>query len=737
MARMLVTMLTVTATVTVWPAEGVTIPAHRPDLVTNLRWLLGRHYYPTETPNSHRDDLAASVCLAHSALTLASTHTWSYTMWDASGKLSDGVSVGGTEAVGHPGLCQSVDVSLAGTLASHLVPYQPQLASHNLTLQGLHPEALLQQNTILRGKYCLITVRDVEEDGGGATGGSWQIIRSLAGRFQHTYATCVPDSCSSQFLQESLERQQEVGTTLSVTCHDDDPHLTWTSHDLSFLWVTLMLVTLAATATLLEVRRPCSATAPATCRCSPGLRLLHCFSVSQNWKRLTSYSTADAHLQTLDGLRVVNTVWVVAAHRYMLFLTSAANPSDILQHMGDWHYWWVFNAYPSVDTFFFISAFLVSIFLKKRIQEFTFTSFYLQRYLRLAPTMMYVTLGSASILRYLGSGPVWMRTYQALFGRPCANTAWTNLLFINNFNDSNDMCMGHLWSLAVEWQLYVLAPLLLVPLYRCSTWRLRWLPLASCLVLSILMPAIITVLYDLPPTATFWDHRATQLYYNMYYVVPWCRAGPYLVGLAAGSLYHWMNEHNLMLAPECMRVWGGVCSAVVVAVLVAPTYLTGQGSYWAALYSSLARPAWGAALAFFVINAFKGQPGVVAWFFSRPVFAPLCRLSYCMFLVSLPLQTLAATRPHKLHYDHLTAVYLVVGDLGLSYAASLVLTLLVEAPFARLFSLTISGKIYAQHKVPKTTTSKMRQEEPKRTSSTQELLKATLSSSSNARYRNI
>ena len=54
-----------------------------------------------------------------------------------------------------------------------------------------------------------------------------------------------------------------------------------------------------------------------------------------------------------------------------------------LQHMTDWKYWWVFNAYPSVDTFLFVSAFLVSIFLKKRLAEFTFTSYCLQRYLRL------------------------------------------------------------------------------------------------------------------------------------------------------------------------------------------------------------------------------------------------------------------------------------------------------------------------------------------------------------------
>lgn len=39
----------------------------------------------------------------------------------------------------------------------------------------------------------------------------------------------------------------------------------------------------------------------------------------------------------------------------------------------------------------------------------------------------------------------------------------------------------------------------------------------------------------------------SRLYYSTYYVVPWCRAGPYLVGLAAGVLYHWLDDNNFML----------------------------------------------------------------------------------------------------------------------------------------------------------------------------------------------
>ncbi|KAK4301027.1 hypothetical protein Pmani_026801 [Petrolisthes manimaculis] len=78
---------------------------------------------------------------------------------------------------------------------------------------------------------------------------------------------------------------------------------------------------------------------------------------------------------------------------------------------------------------------------------------------------------------------------------------------------------------------------------------------------------------------------------------------------------------------------------------------------------------------------------------SRPVFAPLCRVSYCVFLASLPLQTLTSATPHKHHYHHLTAVYWVLGDLCLSTGVGLVLVLLVESPAARLLSLVSSGKL--------------------------------------------
>ncbi|XP_069186230.1 O-acyltransferase like protein isoform X2 [Procambarus clarkii] len=474
-----------------------------------------------------------------------------------------------------------------------------------------------------------------------------------------------------------------------------------------------------AVATARETTSPCVANL-ASCTCPRGARMLHCFSLGRNWSRLTAIDTASTHLNILDGLRVVMVVWVILAHRYMLLLVSSATPRDLTQHAWDWRFWWVFNAYPAVDTFFFISAFLVSIYLKKRLHQFTFSSFYFQRYLRLVPAMGYVTWGCSSVLRHVASGPVWNRTYDAMFGRPCSHTAWTNMLLLNNFNDANHMCLGHLWSLAVEWQLYMVTPLLLLPAYRCPASRLRWLPLSACFTLSLLLPAALTLQYHLPPTPTFWDYTATKVYYNVYYIVPWCRAGPYLVGLGAGCLYLWLDHHHhRLLNLSWVRAWGWAC-VVVVAVLMGPSYLAGRGPYWAALYSSLARPAWACVLAVFVINAVKGTPGMVARLASRPMWAPLGRLSYSVFLVSLPLQTLIAAAPHKLHYHHLTAVYLVVGDVVMSGVAGLLLVLLVEAPAASLLPLLASGTLWRGAPLPGTTTKTMAEETTDLTTATQD-----------------
>lgn len=158
--------------------------------------MLGKYYYPTPSASlGVKLDVSSSLCLAHSALTLASDQHWSLSskliyistdlmrkcttsvmnilsenisfssthplpvVWDASGKMTDGVAAGATEARGHAGLCKGVSADFPGTVASHLHAHRDNMTRHDLALNYLNSDALLLENTVLKGRYCLVSVR--------------------------------------------------------------------------------------------------------------------------------------------------------------------------------------------------------------------------------------------------------------------------------------------------------------------------------------------------------------------------------------------------------------------------------------------------------------------------------------------------------------------------------------------------------------------------------------------------
>lgn len=103
----------------------------------------------------------AALCkqLATQNLYLDVPFLFSSSVWDASGKVADGVAAGATEARGHPELCEGVSTHFPGALSSHLERSRLQLALYNLTLATFPPEVLQQQDTTLRGQYCLVSIR--------------------------------------------------------------------------------------------------------------------------------------------------------------------------------------------------------------------------------------------------------------------------------------------------------------------------------------------------------------------------------------------------------------------------------------------------------------------------------------------------------------------------------------------------------------------------------------------------
>lgn len=89
-----------------------------------------------------------------------------------------------------------------------------------------------------------------------------------------------------------------------------------------------------------------------------------------------------------------------------------------------------------MDSFFVLSGALVSYHtmeqLSKRRGSINWMLFYLHRYLRITPSFAVVVLVHATLIQYLGSGPLWSKAVAAL-QMPCQYFWWSALLHVQNY----------------------------------------------------------------------------------------------------------------------------------------------------------------------------------------------------------------------------------------------------------------------------------------------------------------
>lgn len=66
---------------------------------------------------------------------------------------------------------------------------------------------------------------------------------------------------------------------------------------------------------------------------------------------------------------------------------------------------------------------------------------------------------SAWILPYVGTGPQWGPLIEQNSDL-CQQSFWKNILFLQNFSPTHEQCSPHLQQMAIDFQLYLVAPIL-------------------------------------------------------------------------------------------------------------------------------------------------------------------------------------------------------------------------------------------------------------------------------------
>jgi peptidoglycan/LPS O-acetylase OafA/YrhL len=426
------------------------------------------------------------------------------------------------------------------------------------------------------------------------------------------------------------------------------------------------------------------------------LEFVTAFSIIKNVNTIFSTKMPPTAITSLNGIRVLSMGWVILAHTFLWVLQthSFKAPLYTVEHATHrFSFQAMSNGFFAVDSFFFLSGALVSYLTLREMERkkgrFPVITYYLHRYLRLTMVYAFLLFFWWTLTVHLGNGPTWRKAagVDSDLQNNCEKYWWTNFLYINNLYPwgLKDECMGWTWYLSNDMQFYILAPLIVIPLYF-------FFP-AGLLISGVLI--IVTIVANGAIAGVkgfqanmFQDHSGGEN--NDIYIKPYTRAGPYIVGLVLGYILfkkvriniHWLADW--LIYRVVLTVAGGCLFSTLYGLYSS----WGRGGISLAenvSYFMFSRFVWAFGLALLVFACHNGYGRAINAFLSMGFWVPLSRLTYTAYLFHPIILTVVfnTLREPFTYSDYILTVY-GIAMVVLSFGAAGVVAVFVEFPLSNL-----------------------------------------------------
>ncbi|KAF8782072.1 O-acyltransferase like protein like [Argiope bruennichi] len=368
-------------------------------------------------------------------------------------------------------------------------------------------------------------------------------------------------------------------------------------------------------------------------------RILLCFSLKSNFKRLVSTKTAANSLKCIHGFRFLSITWVVLAHSYF-YSGWFSRSFSFLFHTEDMikepFGQMIFNGSEAVDSFFFMAGMLVCYvtlkYVKLEGKRFSLKAFLLHRFWRILP------------------------------------------------------CMMHTWFISCEMQLFLMSLLVLLPMLKSE--KIGVAINIFIIVVSAVYTGIITYAKKPLPTLSVMfpdpEFRSLGLWYT--YGSPISRAGPYFIGFFIGFL---ILKYPDIKIPKKILIFGWclaiVSSGTTIFIMAAWFNLRPPTPLEVLMYATFYKVAYTAGIAWMIFCCVTGHGGFINEFLSWKAWVPLSKLSFLIYLIQPIYQTLFIANfriPNE--FTHLHFITQFFGYLCISSLLAMILNLLVESPSLQL-----------------------------------------------------
>ncbi len=319
------------------------------------------------------------------------------------------------------------------------------------------------------------------------------------------------------------------------------------------------------------------------------------------------------------------------------------------------------HGYVGVDVFFVISGFLIINQIIERLEAGTFSiwEFYARRSLRILPAFLLMVLVSLILAKLILVSPREWEWYG--YSASLSAVFFSNIYFLarQDYFDLSmfDKVLLHTWSLSVEEQFYILAPLILLVLFLVAA-RLK---LASS---TILMGASVVIFAASLAGCIYWTAPEGRNF--SFYLAP-LRAWEFVLGGMVGFL----AASRSFSFHAALWVAASFASVLMIAASIGFGDLGG-------VFPGIASvpPVIGAAL--LIVCGYRHTDGVVIKALSNPAMVGIGLISYSWYLWHWPLLTFARTADFGT-VDEVRDQLMIVLSLVLAIATYW----LVERPVAR------------------------------------------------------